>query len=444
MPQGSYAVGSIQVKQTDAAGNVGPAVSNTSTIIIDTTAPTVGTGGLAHTSISDTGISSSDSITTNTTPALAGTTEPNATVAVIVNGVTYNTTADASGNWSISATNTLPAGTYTPSITVTDAAGNSATADGTPFTVDLTAPAKPSAPDLATASDTGSSSSDNLTNDTTPTLTGTAESGSLVKVYDGSTYLGSAIASGGTWSFTPSTSLLAGVHTITVTATDAAGNTSDASDPMTITIDTTPPSTTVSFSSMTKDTSTTTLNADWTTADGSAGRLVTGHLSTALSAGETLKVYANGVELTNAPVINGTNWEITDLNAYGSSAWTYTAKVFDNAANAGTTATQAVTRETISTNTSVTYTTVTTDNVYADKSTARFLDPYFTTYGALDGYYDGYGWYDYGRYGDYRRWNRARGWMSCGEARRLVELGARPRRALRAHALRRSVACGGR
>jgi len=40
-------------------------------------------------------------------------------------------------------------------------------------------------------------------------------------------------------------------------------------------------------------------------------------------------------------------------------------------------------------------------------------------------YYDGYGWYDYGRYGDYRRWDRGHmhrgGWISCGEARRLVD-----------------------
>lgn len=33
-------------------------------------------------------------------------------------------------------------------------------------------------------------------------------------------------------------------------------------------------------------------------------------------------------------------------------------------------------------------------------------------------YYDGYGWYDYGRYGEFRPY-RAR--MTCGEARRLVD-----------------------
>ncbi len=37
-------------------------------------------------------------------------------------------------------------------------------------------------------------------------------------------------------------------------------------------------------------------------------------------------------------------------------------------------------------------------------------------------YYQGYGWYDYGRYGQFnhRPMNRP-GWVSCGEARRLVD-----------------------
>lgn len=34
-------------------------------------------------------------------------------------------------------------------------------------------------------------------------------------------------------------------------------------------------------------------------------------------------------------------------------------------------------------------------------------------------YYDGYGWYDYGRYGEFHRRDRNR--LSCNEARRLVD-----------------------
>ena len=53
---------------------------------------------------------------------------------------------------------------------------------------------------------------------------GTAEAGSKVTVYDGSTKLGTAMADGnGAWSFT-SGALAAGLQTFTATAMDAAGN----------------------------------------------------------------------------------------------------------------------------------------------------------------------------------------------------------------------------
>ena len=66
---------------------------------------------------------------------------------------------------------------------------------------------------------------DHITNDNTLTLTGTAEAGSTVKLYDGTTLLGSAAASGsGAWSYTTA-ALANGGHSLTATATDAAGNT---------------------------------------------------------------------------------------------------------------------------------------------------------------------------------------------------------------------------
>jgi hypothetical protein len=107
-------------------------------------------------------------------------------------------------------------------------------------TIDTSALA-PSAPDLATASDSGSSNTDNLTNVTTPTVTGTgAESGATVTLYDtdGMTVLGTTTAAGdGSWSITSST-LSVGLHTLTVKQTDLAGNTSVASASLGVTIDT--------------------------------------------------------------------------------------------------------------------------------------------------------------------------------------------------------------
>lgn len=66
--------------------------------------------------------------------------------------------------------------------------------------------------------------------------------GSTVSIYDGNTLLGTTTAGvGGVWSFTPGTPLSEGSHTLTVTATDAAGNNSPATNSFVIVVDTTAP-----------------------------------------------------------------------------------------------------------------------------------------------------------------------------------------------------------
>ncbi|MDP3057336.1 MAG: Ig-like domain-containing protein [bacterium] len=106
------------------------------------------------------------------------------------------------------------------------------------LTLDTGIPSVPSAPDLDAASDLGLSDTDNITNDNTPSFNGTAEAGSTVKLYDGATEIGNGTATGGgAWSII-STLLVDGAHTITATATDAAGNTSGASESLSVTIDT--------------------------------------------------------------------------------------------------------------------------------------------------------------------------------------------------------------
>jgi VCBS repeat-containing protein len=137
----------------------------------------------------------------------------------------------------------LSEGSHTLKVYAQDQSG---AIDTTPATytwdVDTIPPAAPSAPDLASASDSGPLDTDNITRTTTPTFTGSAEDGATVNLYDtdGVTLLGSAIAAGGLWSIT--TSVLAeGDHTVTATATDAVGNVGVASAGLTVTIDTTPP-----------------------------------------------------------------------------------------------------------------------------------------------------------------------------------------------------------
>ena len=78
---------------------------------------------------------------------------------------------------------------------------------------------------------------DGITSDNTLTLTGTAAANSTVRVYDGSTLLGTATANGsGAWSYTTDT-LADATHNFMARATDAAGNTSMASSILQITVD---------------------------------------------------------------------------------------------------------------------------------------------------------------------------------------------------------------
>lgn len=129
---------------------------------------------------------------------------------------------------------------------ITDGAGNAIAGgytSGQSYTLDHTAPSAPSAPDLNFSSDTGASATDNITSITSPTVTGTAEAGATVTLYDtdGMTVLGTATTDGsGNWSIT-SSPLASGTHTLSAKATDAAGNVSSASAGLTVTVDANPP-----------------------------------------------------------------------------------------------------------------------------------------------------------------------------------------------------------
>ncbi|WP_328515021.1 Ig-like domain-containing protein [Ralstonia pseudosolanacearum] len=77
-------------------------------------------------------------------------------------------------------------------------------------------------------------------------LTGTAEANSTISIFDGTTLLGTTTADAlGSWTFTPTTALIDGSHSLTATATDAAGNVSTASSAFTLTVDTAAPATPV-------------------------------------------------------------------------------------------------------------------------------------------------------------------------------------------------------
>ena len=231
------AAGNEQTGTTLPASNVG----DTSDIAIDTTVPAQPTIDSVTT---DTGQSANDEITSDTTLILTGAAAADSAVEITLTGtgVIGSVVADGSGHWAFDYTGTsLSDGAHGFTATATDPVGNvSPSSAEFVVTVDTVSPAAPTGLDLIASSDTGTSSSDDITSDDTPTITGSAESGSLVTLYDtdGTTVLGTATANGsGNWSITSSV-LADGEHTLTARAADAAGNVSGASAGLVITIDT--------------------------------------------------------------------------------------------------------------------------------------------------------------------------------------------------------------
>ncbi len=103
------------------------------------------------------------------------------------------------------------------------------------------APVPPPVLALAPASDSGVAG-DDVTNVATPTIIGTGISGDTITLYDGAAAVGSAtVGADGTWSATPAALLGDGPHMFTATQTSPAGNVSQASPTLELTIDTTVP-----------------------------------------------------------------------------------------------------------------------------------------------------------------------------------------------------------
>jgi hypothetical protein len=234
----------LSVTATDPAGNVSQPTALP--VTIDTTAPSAPVAGLASTS--DTGVVG-DAVTSDTTPTITGVGTPGDTITVSMpattafpNGEVLTVVVAPDGSWSVTPTEALANGLNNVLVTATDPVGNISAPTTVPVTIDTTPPAAPS-PDVAAASDTGSSSTDNITSDTTPTISGAGTAGDTITLYapNGTTVLGTAVVDpAGKWSITPTVALPDGVTTLTATATDLEGNTSPPGS-VNITVDTTAP-----------------------------------------------------------------------------------------------------------------------------------------------------------------------------------------------------------
>ncbi len=201
--------------QVIAPGGTTSDMSDPIVFTLDTTAPV------------EPSIESSD-LTNMATPTISGSSEALSSVEVTVEGKTYTTVADDHGIWSVTLDETVD-GTYDISVTVADRAGNVSETTSSSITIDSTAPDAPVIDALG------------VTNDATPTVTGSAEAGSTVRLYSGESELGeTTAASDGSWSLTLG-GMEDGQYTLTAVVTDSAGNTSGSSVVQSLIIDTLAP-----------------------------------------------------------------------------------------------------------------------------------------------------------------------------------------------------------
>lgn len=216
----------ISITSTDARGN---SVTVTDTLSVDTVAPAIDLGTVAGDDV----INASEAAET---VVLSGNGEPGASLSIAFQGGTYDTTVGSDGTWSFDIdSSAIASGTYSSEITLTatDAAGNVTTQAytvqvDTDGAVSLTTPIE----------------GDNVVNESElsdgVTLTGMAEAGSSVAVtLQGVTKTVTADGNGN-WSAEYSTAEIpAGEYdaSVSITATDAAGNVTSTSG--TLRVDTT-------------------------------------------------------------------------------------------------------------------------------------------------------------------------------------------------------------
>ena len=297
-------------RATDAAGNTG-AVSNALAFTVDTTVPTLADAAIRN------GFVNADADTAGQT--LTGTAEANAAITIYNNGVRIGSVqANSVGTWTFKL-GKLAAGTDVLTAVSRTTAGVVNTSAALAFTVDIAAPAAPGG--LADAS--ANHGYVGAAGDTAAqTLTGTAEGGALVTVYDNGQVLGTTTAVNGRWSYALGV-LADEAHKLTATATDAAGNTSKASAALQIQVITVAPAAPAGLAD------TAVIGGIVDTAHDTASQVLTG---TAVP-GTLVTIYENGVVLgmTSAAPITG-KWGYK-LGKLANGGYSFTATATDKAGN---------------------------------------------------------------------------------------------------------------
>jgi len=323
----------VRATYVNAAGTT--SVEATQSVLIDRMKPAA--PSIALNPLSDSG-TPGDGITNDDTPAIRVTLTGTGAVAgdtiMIRSGATAVATVEVSasdlsaGYIDVTTASLGTDGAKTLTATLTDAVGNISPASAPlGITIDTTPPSAPTVTSLTT-------------NDTTPSITGTAAAGDTLTVtVNGVTYQVGAdlVRSGSAWTLTiPAANALAqGTYNVTARLADAADNFTGDASTNELVVDTTPPTQTATVTAVADNVAPVigTVSNGGTTNDTTP--LLGGTLSAALGAGESVQVLRNGNVIGTASV-TGTNWTFADSGLANGTTYAYTARVVDAAGNQGT------------------------------------------------------------------------------------------------------------
>ena len=277
---------------TDSSGNTGSA---TQTLTIDTIAPTVIITGGATIQ------------TTDPTPTISGTTDAAdgriITVTVASQTMTVPVTA---GTWTVTASH-INDGTYTATASLSSSDGNPGLATQV-LTIDATAPA------VAITSSA-------LTNDPTPTISGTVEAGSTVAVSVDGVAVTDVVVTGTAWTASTAVSLGHGTHNVAVTATDSAANTTTPAVTQSLIVDLIVPIIAI--------------NPGATDSTNDRTPTIAGSTDVTPGAGVTVSVSFDGGAALTA-LVQADGWNVTPSAQLAAGVHTVVATVSDPAGNLGT------------------------------------------------------------------------------------------------------------
>nr|WP_262411065.1 Ig-like domain-containing protein [Escherichia albertii] len=320
----------------DGTANVQASVSNINgntaqaerVYSVDATAPLVTINTIASDDILNVSEVGAGITISGTTTAQAG-----QTLTVTLNNNTYQTTVQADGTWSVNVPATdlsgLTASSYTVTATVSDKAGNLASADHA-LAVDVIAP------DLTINTVAGDDIINAIEHGQALVITGTstgAEPGDVVTVtLNGKNYT-TTLDDSGNWSVTVPASAVGtlgeAVYSISASATDSAGN--SGSTTHTVNVESLLPG--VIINTVAGDDI---INA----AEIAVNQTISGQVTGTAEAGNTVTVTLGGNQYT-ATVQPDLSWSVSvpaaDLQALGNGELTISASVTNSANNTGTT-----------------------------------------------------------------------------------------------------------